>query len=476
MYDEKGNRFIAFGGLTSMNEVEMCVNDTYQLTLQKEPLLTLNEAVTPGRLRWNCVKKRPDNGSGVKSQGGNISSGPVAVWKKLNTTGTHPSPRWCHSGMLQGDDMLVFGGWSYERSVGVGSGSKFFNDVHVLNIATLVWTQLDTSGSPPRPRCQCACFLFQNKIVKNSDTSSVITVDTESSGKWEVQAMQTAADVHLLIGSNTIEGRKDTENAPKSESDLKSEIHVPKEVPTYENIMGQNNCPIKGVPNACDSAHNDVSLSLMQLKIAQCSGGSNPTVLPLLSLDEEKKKEKEKENGSHLLDSHTEDNQKVDSVTEMYGHLGRTDIPTFNSSTSLAVDHQVQNSPLHGRHSDSIVSVSRTNSTHTDADEMERMGKRTSLISPIPGESRDYPGPPLSPYLEDPTIPPRKSPPSSSSTPPLEMICGKTKNGSSSSGGRMERMVNEKSVGREADSAPLKSSKGYMVIFGGSCHNQEVRT
>jgi Kelch motif len=106
----------------------------------------------------------------------------VAVWKKLRCSGSLPSPRWCHSGVLQGDDMFVFGGWSYERTEGAGSGSKFFNDVHILNITTLVWTQVDTSGSAPRPRCQCACFLFEKKTIASERKASCDSDNNDEAG------------------------------------------------------------------------------------------------------------------------------------------------------------------------------------------------------------------------------------------------------------------------------------------------------
>ena len=158
VYDKYNNRFIAFGGLTSGDDIEVCVNDTYQLTIQ--------------------------NTSSCSSR----SSSLVAVWKKLRCSGTLPSPRWCHSGVLQGDDMFVFGGWSYERTVGAGSGSKFFNDVHILNINTLVWTQIDTTGSAPRPRCQCACFLFEKKIAA-SERRDICKSDSDEEAVNDMQIM-----------------------------------------------------------------------------------------------------------------------------------------------------------------------------------------------------------------------------------------------------------------------------------------------
>ena len=196
VFDEKENRFLVFGGLTSGNEVEICVNDTYQLIIQDEVFFTFNEAVSPGRLGYNYINNNNNKNGRLGSspvsvsipavpaataataagnnvnqshQGSNSSNGPMAVWKKLQCTGSLPSPRWCHSSIIQGNDMIVFGGWSYERSVGISTGSNFLNDLYVLNVLTLVWTKVSTFGCLPRPRCQCACFLYQKKEKRKND-------------------------------------------------------------------------------------------------------------------------------------------------------------------------------------------------------------------------------------------------------------------------------------------------------------------
>ena len=228
MYDKGNDRFIAFGGLTSGNDVEVCVNDTYQLTLEK---------------------KGSGDGDGTGSQGSL-----VAVWKKLRCSGSLPSPRWCHSGVLQGDDMFVFGGWSYERTEGAGSGSKFFNDVHILNITTLVWTQVDTSGSAPRPRCQCACFLFEKKTIaserkaicdsNNNDegesdmksvlrSSNLIESDTSAIVQYAEQHTTLHSDLpfdSIVATSDYISRIRDRESSPNYDADViaHNESHITK--------------------------------------------------------------------------------------------------------------------------------------------------------------------------------------------------------------------------------------------------------
>jgi Kelch motif len=253
VYDKQNDRFIAFGGLTSGNDVEVCVNDTYQLTLET---------------------KSSGNGTG---SAGSL----VAVWKKLRCSGCLPSPRWCHSGVLQGDDMFVFGGWSYERTEGAGSGSKFFNDVHILNTTTLVWTQVGTSGSTPRPRCQCACFLFEKKTIA-SERKAICDSDNNDDAENDKKSM--------LKSSNLIESDKSAivqhaEQLTTLHSDLPfdstvatsdniSRISDREGLPNHDvNVIGHNESHItKTDANAQLSPDLYLSIEMQSLGRTKCDG------------------------------------------------------------------------------------------------------------------------------------------------------------------------------------------------------------
>ena len=181
------------------------MNDTYELSVQDEVSFSFSEAISPGRLgyysesmkrsnrRTNTGRLNNNNANNNRNINGNINgnnnnnnnnnnnldsnnssgsksdSGPMAVWKKLKCTGAVPTPRWCHGSELLGDKMYVFGGWSYARSMGVGTGSDFLNDLYVLDVSTLVWTQIITTGSGPKPRCQCACFIYRSDTVEDDN-------------------------------------------------------------------------------------------------------------------------------------------------------------------------------------------------------------------------------------------------------------------------------------------------------------------
>ncbi|KAJ4841999.1 hypothetical protein Tsubulata_029895 [Turnera subulata] len=65
------------------------------------------------------------------------------LWNTLVTTGQGPGPRDSHSAVLVGQQMIVFGGTN---------GSKKVNDLHVLDLKTKEWMKPEYQGTPPSPR------------------------------------------------------------------------------------------------------------------------------------------------------------------------------------------------------------------------------------------------------------------------------------------------------------------------------------
>jgi hypothetical protein len=101
----------------------------------------------------------------------------IIQWEKVETTGEKPSPRHCHSSILMGRNMYVFGGWS-----AVNGRSRqlyyefeqelFFNDLFMLNIDTYHWTKVETIGIPPCPRCQCSMMAIPGYNISTSEFNS----------------------------------------------------------------------------------------------------------------------------------------------------------------------------------------------------------------------------------------------------------------------------------------------------------------
>ncbi|KAL2324959.1 hypothetical protein Fmac_024017 [Flemingia macrophylla] len=66
------------------------------------------------------------------------------TWEMIKTTQKPPAPRYDHSAAIQGERyLLIFGGCSH---------SVFFNDLHLLDMQTMEWSQPQTQGDLVSPR------------------------------------------------------------------------------------------------------------------------------------------------------------------------------------------------------------------------------------------------------------------------------------------------------------------------------------
>ena len=109
------------------------------------------------------------SGHSIVLFGGGTADGPVnelyvldvsdatnLVWSKPETHGTPPSPRAGHSACQFVDNqLLVFGG---------GYLNKVFNDLHVFNFDTMVWSRPADTGTVPTPRAGHTANVIQSKI------------------------------------------------------------------------------------------------------------------------------------------------------------------------------------------------------------------------------------------------------------------------------------------------------------------------
>ena len=86
------------------------------------------------------------------------------VWSVLETKGKPPVPRFQHTMTLVKDlnILVVYGGRNDSHS---GSGYTCFNDVHILNLSTLTWAEVDVHGEVPRPRCAHSAASVSTQII-----------------------------------------------------------------------------------------------------------------------------------------------------------------------------------------------------------------------------------------------------------------------------------------------------------------------
>lgn len=64
-------------------------------------------------------------------------------WAKVNTSGALPPRRYGHSAIVCGSKLVIFGGQN---------DAQQFNDVWVLDTASMLWAELTTTGAAPSPR------------------------------------------------------------------------------------------------------------------------------------------------------------------------------------------------------------------------------------------------------------------------------------------------------------------------------------
>lgn len=79
-------------------------------------------------------------------------------WSNLKTYGKPPISRGGQSASLVGSSIVIFGGQDAKRSL--------LNDLHILDLETMTWDEIDTLGVPPSPRSDHAaavhagCYLL----------------------------------------------------------------------------------------------------------------------------------------------------------------------------------------------------------------------------------------------------------------------------------------------------------------------------
>ncbi|KAL5700845.1 hypothetical protein ACHQM5_026248 [Ranunculus cassubicifolius] len=79
------------------------------------------------------------------------------TWNTLATTGQRPGARDSHSSVVVGHRMIVLGGTN---------GSKKVNDLHVLDLRTNEWSSPKCEGTPPSPReSHTATVVVEEKLV-----------------------------------------------------------------------------------------------------------------------------------------------------------------------------------------------------------------------------------------------------------------------------------------------------------------------
>ncbi|KAL8155514.1 hypothetical protein AgCh_000780 [Apium graveolens] len=78
-------------------------------------------------------------------------------WSALKTYGKPPVSRGGQSATLVGTSVVIFGGQDAKRSL--------LNDLHILDLETLTWDEIDTLGLPPSPRSDHAAAVHAERYL-----------------------------------------------------------------------------------------------------------------------------------------------------------------------------------------------------------------------------------------------------------------------------------------------------------------------
>ncbi|CAL4967722.1 unnamed protein product [Urochloa decumbens] len=131
------------------------------------------------------------------------------MWEEVKTAKGGPAPRYDHSAAVYADQyLLIFGGSSH---------STCFNDLYLLDLQTLEWSQPDTQGAHIAPRSGHAGTMIDGNwyIVGGGDNASGSTdtiVMDASKFVWSVVTSVSARDPlaceGLALCSTTVDGDK----------------------------------------------------------------------------------------------------------------------------------------------------------------------------------------------------------------------------------------------------------------------------
>ncbi|XP_075511055.1 acyl-CoA-binding domain-containing protein 4-like [Primulina tabacum] len=81
----------------------------------------------------------------------------VCTWSMLKTYGKPPVSRGGQSVTMVGKTLVIFGGQDTKRSL--------LNDLHILDLETMTWDEMDTVGVPPTPRSDHAAAVHADRYL-----------------------------------------------------------------------------------------------------------------------------------------------------------------------------------------------------------------------------------------------------------------------------------------------------------------------
>ncbi|KAJ1990672.1 hypothetical protein H4R33_001622 [Dimargaris cristalligena] len=160
------------------------LNDIYKLTITPHaPRVPTGNSSTAGPIRSHSYNSTIGHNQHTPAATNGSLDAPTFTyhWSRLNTEGTPPRARGYHTNNIIQDKLLVYGG---------SDGNTCFDDIHILHLPTLTWTQVDCQ--PPIVRLahtatQVGSYLFVIGGHDGNQYSNEILLLNLVTMNWEIR-------------------------------------------------------------------------------------------------------------------------------------------------------------------------------------------------------------------------------------------------------------------------------------------------
>mmetsp|Transcript_15570 Transcript_15570/g.35661 ORF Transcript_15570/g.35661 Transcript_15570/m.35661 type:complete len:885 (+) Transcript_15570:240-2894(+) len=128
------------------------------------------------------------------------------VWSRVETTGAIPQQRANHSSATLDDELFIFGGWN---------GSERLNDIHILDTRTKTWTCPHVGGVLPHPRAGMTLTALRGRLYLfgGSGTSAKCFQDLQILDRQKMAWLDVSTEEEVPKPSTTGGGRYEEESS-----------------------------------------------------------------------------------------------------------------------------------------------------------------------------------------------------------------------------------------------------------------------
>lgn len=228
------DEFLIFGGEFYEGSAVVIYNDTYRFNIKKKEWRVLDSPTIapPPRCSHQCVATR----DAIYLFGGEFATihqfyhfrdlwryvPKINVWTEVTTTGMAPSARSGHRMVNVKNHIVLFGG--FHDTV---RETRYFNDMYVLNLTSLVWRKIVVPGtvSVPCPRSGVLLGASEQTLIMAGGYRK--TKDSERCAKGGALRDAWSLDINRVLHAATSTGGKFNIDSPSPWTRLGGKANLP---------------------------------------------------------------------------------------------------------------------------------------------------------------------------------------------------------------------------------------------------------